>query len=152
VNTPQFDWVKNRLPRQPQPVPPVYQPEVVARAVVWATQHPQRELYVGWPTVKAIVGNQVAPGFADRYLARTGYDSQQRAAPDDPGRRDNLWNPLPGDHGAHGDFDHGARRSSALFWLSRHRLALAAAGVLLASLNAGASLARKMNRHQGIQP
>src|ERR671938_474508 len=77
MNTPQFSWVKSRLPREPQPVPPIYQPEVGARAVYWAAHNERRELYVGWPTVKDIVGNQLEPAFADWYLAQTGYDAQQ---------------------------------------------------------------------------
>jgi NAD(P)-dependent dehydrogenase (short-subunit alcohol dehydrogenase family) len=129
MNTPQFSWVKSRLPREPQPVPPIYQPEIGARAVYWAAHNERRELYVGWPTVKAIVGNKLAPGFADWYLAQTGYDAQQTREPVAPGRRDNLWEPLPGDHGARGSFDEQASASSRQLWATMHRGVFALAGV-----------------------
>ena len=105
MNTPQFSWVKSRLPRKPQPVPPIYQPEVGAEAVLFAAHERRREMYVGYPTVEAIIGDKIAPGFADRYLARNGYDGQQTDEPVEPDRRDNLWESVPGDWGAHGDFD-----------------------------------------------
>ncbi|MGH8006471.1 MAG: SDR family oxidoreductase, partial [Candidatus Binatia bacterium] len=129
LNTPQFGWVKSRLPRKAQPVPPIYQPEVAAEAIVWAAHNDRRELYVGMPTVKAIVGNKIAPGFADWYLAHTGYDSQQTHEPRDPNRPHNLWNPVPGDHGAHGDFDGRATDWSPQLWATMHRNWLALAGV-----------------------
>src|SRR5438067_8424469 len=118
MNTPQFSWVKSRLPRKPQPVPPIYQPEVGAEAILFAAHNDRREMYVGYPTVEAIVGNHVAPGFADKYLAKNGYDAQQTDEPVEPDRRDNLWEPVPGDHGAHGRFDDRARSSSPLPWAS----------------------------------
>jgi len=105
LNTPQFRWVKSRLPHKAQPVPPIFQPEVAARAIHYAAHHDRRELYVGMPTIEAIVGNKVAPGLLDHYLARTGYESQQTDEPADPNRPNNLWEPVPGDHGAHGVFD-----------------------------------------------
>jgi short-subunit dehydrogenase len=132
LNTPQFNWVKSRLPRQPQPVPPIFQPEVAADAIVWAAQHKRREVYVGWPTVKAIVGDKLVPSYADRYLARMGYDAQQYDGAADPNRPHNLWEPLPGDHGAHGDFDTRATNTSLQFWANKHRRALALAGLGLA--------------------
>ena len=104
LNTPQFSWVKSRLPRKPQPVPPIYQPEVAAEAIVWATQHYRRQWYVGGSTAWAITADKIAPGLMDRYLARQGYDAQQYDGPADPKRPNNLYEPLPGDHGAHGDF------------------------------------------------
>jgi short-subunit dehydrogenase len=125
LNTPQFEWVKSRLPRRPQPVPPIFQPEVAARAIVWAADHRRRELYVGWPTVKAIMAEKLAPGYADRYLARHGYDSQQTDEPADRDRPNNLWQPLRGDHGAHGRFGERARTRSAQLWIAMHRGALA---------------------------
>ena len=128
LNTPQFDWVKSRLPRKPQPVPPIFQPEVAAEAIAWAADHDRRELYVGWPTVEAIVGNKIAPGWLDHYLARHGFDSQMTDEPEDPDRPDNLWEPVPGDHGAHGRFDDRARSSSWQLWADMHRGWLAAAG------------------------
>jgi len=122
LNTPQFEWVKSRLPYRAQPVPPIFQPEVGARAVVYAALHPERrDLTVGWPSVKAIWGNRVAPGLLDRYLARSGYGSQQTDEPEPLTRADNLWEPAPGNHGAHGRFDARARRYSPQLWLTEHR-------------------------------
>jgi NAD(P)-dependent dehydrogenase (short-subunit alcohol dehydrogenase family) len=132
VNTPQFGWVKSRLPRKPQPVPPVYQPEVAAEAIVWAAHDYRREWYVGASTALTILGDKLAPGFGDWYAARSGYDAQQYDGPDDPARPHNLDAPLPGDHGAHGAFDRRASATSAQFWLSRHRDWLALAGAALA--------------------
>jgi short-subunit dehydrogenase len=102
VNTPQFDWTRTRMPRQAQPVPPIYQPEVAADAIIWAAGQRRREVLVGWPTVEATVGNTLAPGYVDRYLARVGYDSQQTAEPVAPNRPDNLFEPVHRDAGAHG--------------------------------------------------
>jgi short-subunit dehydrogenase len=130
LNTPQFNWVKSRLPRKPQPVPPIFQPEVAARAIAWAADHHRREIYVGWPTVKAIVGNKIAPGFADHYLANMGYEAQQYDGFADPNRPNNLWEPLPGDFGAHGDFDERAQPYSAELWTTLHRRWLGAAAAL----------------------
>jgi len=118
MNTPQFDWVKSRLPRQPQPVPPIYEPEVAADAIVWASRHRRREMSVGIPTVEAIWGNKVASPLLDRYLARTGYDSQQTDEPADPDRPNNLWHPLPGDHGAHGRFASRSTNRSPQTWIN----------------------------------
>ncbi len=112
LNTPQFGWVKSRLANKAKPVPPIFQPEVGARAIYWAAHHERRELYVGWPTVEAITANKLAPGALDRYLARNGFRSQQTPEPEDPSRPDNLWNPVPGDHGAHGSFDAVAHERS----------------------------------------
>jgi NAD(P)-dependent dehydrogenase (short-subunit alcohol dehydrogenase family) len=112
LNTPQFLWVRTKLPRRPQPVPPIFEPELAADAIVFAAHHPRRELFVGWPTVKAVVGNKIAPGFADYYLARTGFDSQQTDLPVEPGRPDNLFEPAPGDIAAQGPFDERAKPRS----------------------------------------
>ena len=133
MNTPQFSWVRSRLPREPQPVPPIYQPEVGARAVYWAAHNERRELYVGWPTVKAIVGDKVAPGLADWYLSKMGYDAQQTDEPVSPERRDNLWEPVPGDHGARGRFGERSSGTSQQLWATTHRglFALAGVGALL---------------------
>ena len=120
-NTPQFGWVKSRLPRKAQPVPPIFQPEVAAEAVHWAARHPVRERWVGWPTVKAILGERVVPGYIDRYLATHGYTGQQMDEPADPDRPHNLWEPLPGDHGAHGAFDARARERSWQLWASMRK-------------------------------
>jgi NADP-dependent 3-hydroxy acid dehydrogenase YdfG len=105
LNTPQFGWVKSRMKHKAQPVPPIFQPEVGARAIYWASHHLRREIYVGWPTVEAIVGNKLAPSLLDRYLGKTGFSSQQTSEPENPNRPHNLWNPVDGDHGAHGTFD-----------------------------------------------
>ena len=121
LNTPQFTWVRTRLPRHPQPVPPIYQPEVAAEAIVWAADHDRREVSVGAPTTLAILANKVAPGLLDRYLARTNYEAQQTDQPIDPDRPDNLLRPLPGDHGAHGPFDDRAHEWSPQWWLATHR-------------------------------
>lgn len=126
LNTPQFNWVKTRLPRKPQPVPPIYQPEVAAEAIVYAARHDQRELYVGFMTSFILVMNKFFPGIGDWYLAKTGVDSQQYDGYVDPNRPHNLYEPLPGDHGAHGDFDDKARDSSLQLWLNTHRSWVAA--------------------------
>src|ERR1041384_623924 len=133
LNTPQFGWVKSRLPRKAQPVPPIFQPEVAARAIYYAAHHPtRREYYVGFSTVKAIVGNKLMPSFGDKYLARDGYDSQQHDGPEDPNRPNNLWEPVAGDHGAHGSFDDLAEASSFELWTVTHSRWLAAAAGLVA--------------------
>jgi NAD(P)-dependent dehydrogenase (short-subunit alcohol dehydrogenase family) len=132
LNTPQFEWVRTRLPRHPQPVPPIYQPEVAARAIVWASAHQRREVWVGGPTVATILGNKLAPGLLDRYLARTGFDAQQAEEPIDADRRDNLWDPAPGHQSAHGRFDDQAHRRSLQMETSMHRRALAGAGSVAA--------------------
>lgn len=123
VNTPQFAWVRSRLPRKAQPVPPIYQPEIAAEAIVFAATHHRREVYVGLPTVEAIVANKIAPGLLDHYLARTCFDSQQTNEPKDPNQPDNLWAPAPGNFGAHGNFDRRARKFSWQFWWNTHRVA-----------------------------
>jgi len=126
MNTPQFDWVRSRLPRAPQPVPPIYEPEIAADAIVWAASHRRREISVGAPTVAAIWGNKIASPLLDRYLAKTGYDSQQTDEPADPNRPDNLWSPLPGDHGAHGRFAARSANTSPLTWINERLLAITA--------------------------
>jgi NAD(P)-dependent dehydrogenase (short-subunit alcohol dehydrogenase family) len=123
LNTPQFSWVKSRLPRKPQPVPPIYQPEVAARAILYASHHPRREIFVGMPTVTAIVANRIVPGLLDWYLGKTGYNSQQHDGRADPRRPFNLWEAVDTDrdHGAHGSFDARATCSSPELWTSMHR-------------------------------
>jgi short-subunit dehydrogenase len=144
VNTPQFDWVLSRLPHHPQPVPPIYQPEIAARAVVYAAEHPgRREYWVGASTVGTLIANAVAPGILDRYLGRTGYTSQQEQIPGTE-LPANLWEPAdeqPGsDQGAHGSFDDRAKTGSAQVWASQHHGLLAAAAAAL--LVGGASVVR----------
>ena len=137
LNTPQFGWVKSRLPRKAQPVPPIFQPELAAEAIHFAAHNSRREFYVGWPSVKAIIANKFVPGLLDRFLARTGYDSQQYDGAEDPNRAHNLWEPVPGDHGAHGDFNARAKKSSAFLWMSEHRgwlMLIAAAAVALVTI------------------
>ena len=121
LNTPQFDWGRTKLPKRPQPVPPIFQPEVAGQAVVWAARHRRRELYVGFPTSKAIVGDKIAPALLDLYLARTGFDAQQSDEPLEPDRADNLFDPVRGDHGVHGRFDAVARGESRQLRWTTHR-------------------------------
>ncbi len=133
VNTPQFSWVLSRLPRHAQPVPPIYQPEVAARAVVHAADHPgRREYWVGATTAATLAANAVAPGLLDRYLGRTGFDSQQTQQPRDPDAPENLWEPADADRdfGAHGAFDDRSHPRSAQLWASQHHGAVAAAAGL----------------------
>lgn len=143
VNTPQFDTVRTRLPRHPQPVPPIYQPEVAARAIVTAATHPdRREWWVGASTMVTLLGNAVAPGLGDRYLARTGVNSQQTDEPVEHDRPDNLYQPVPGSGATHGDFDARAKDRSIQWLATRHRRTLAiVAGV--ASIVAVGALARR---------
>ncbi len=134
LNTPQFNWVLSRLPRHPQPVPPIFQPEVAARAIYYAAHHRRREVYVGGSSVEAIVGNKLAPEALDHYLAKTGYDAQQTdELPYDPQRPTNLWEPVAGDHGAHGSFDDEAKESSKQLWANTHRGLMAVAGLAIAT-------------------
>lgn len=144
MNTPQFEWVRNRMPRKSQPVGTIFQPEVAARAIVWVANYQRRELYVGAPTVEAIVADKVAPGLLDHYMARTVWEGHQRDEPEDPNRRDNLFHPVPGDHGAHGPFDDRSRQRSLQLWASTHRGWLALAGVGI-----GAAVARWVQLSNG---
>lgn len=133
MNTPQFGWVKSRLPRKPQPVPPIFQPEVAAEAVYHAAHHYRREWYVGGSTAVVIAGNKMFPGMGDWYLGRTGYESQQYDGTADPNRPNNLYDPLPGDHGAHGAFDARATKRSFQLWADENREWLTVAGLGLAA-------------------
>jgi NAD(P)-dependent dehydrogenase (short-subunit alcohol dehydrogenase family) len=131
LNTPQFDWVLNRMPKHPMPVPPIYQPEVAARAIVHVAEHPRRRMWVGLPTALTIIGNRVAPALLDRYLARTGFGAQQTDDALPSMDRANLYDAAPVDHGAHGVFDNRAHAHSAQLWASTHRAGIAvAAGAL----------------------
>ncbi|POX43441.1 short-chain dehydrogenase [Streptomyces sp. Ru73] len=132
VNTPQFSWVLSRLPRRPQPVAPIYQPEVAARGIVHAADHPGRRQYcVGGSTLATVLANRFIPGLLDRYLARTGYDSQQTDEESRPPSPDNLWKPVDSadgrDHGAHGSFDDASHARSVQLWATEHARPLAAA-------------------------
>lgn len=133
VNTPQFEYVRTRLPGHPQPVPPIYQPEVMARAVLDVARRPRRERWVTWSATKAILGQRVVPGLLDRYLGRIGYRAQQADRPPEPGRPDNLETFVPGDKGARGEFDAQARSSSLALWLTTRRRGIAA-GLAAAAL------------------
>jgi NAD(P)-dependent dehydrogenase (short-subunit alcohol dehydrogenase family) len=146
LNTPQFDWVRSRLPRRARPVPPIYQPEVAARAIAYAAEHPRRrEYWVGGTTVGTLLANAVAPAVLDRYLARTGLDAQQVDEPEDPDRPDSLYAPQDAerDHGAHGRFDAQSHPRSAQVWLSQHHGLLGLLGGTLAGAAAAGALARR---------
>jgi len=135
VNTPQFSWVLSRLPKHPQPVPPIYQPEVAAKAVLYAADHPKRrEYWVGGSTMGTLVANAIAPGLLDRYLAKTGFGSQQTDQQQDPDAPVNLWEPADrsSDFGSHGIFDDRSHQKDPQLWASQHHglLGLAAAGAL----------------------
>jgi NAD(P)-dependent dehydrogenase (short-subunit alcohol dehydrogenase family) len=148
VNTPQFSWVLSRLPRHPQPVPPIYQPEVAARAVVYAGDHPgRREYWVGSTTAATLLANAVAPGLLDRYLGRTGFDSQQTTQPRDPNAPENLWSPADGpdgkDFGAHGAFDDRSHGQSVQLWASQHHGVVGAAAAALGLLAGAAAWRRR---------
>ena len=128
LNTPQFDHCRSRMPRKAQPVPPIFQPELAAEAIIWATKHDRREVYVGGPTVEAIVGDKLASGLADRYLAKTNFEAQQTPEPADPDAPGNLFEPLATDPGAHGRFDDRSKPRSMQWWLTSNRDALLTAG------------------------
>jgi NAD(P)-dependent dehydrogenase (short-subunit alcohol dehydrogenase family) len=139
VNTPQFDHCLAKMPNHPRPVPPIYQPEVAARAIVGAAERPRREYWVGGTTVATILANRFVPGVLDRYLAWTNYGAQQTGRPVDPDRWVNLWEPVPGDPGAHGDFDERSKVRSPQAWASLHRREVVAALVGVAAAAAAAT-------------
>ena len=143
VNTPQFDWARNKMGHKAQPVPPIYQPEVAARAIYFGAFHPRRQIWVGFPTVKAILANRVAPGLIDRYLASSGYSGQLTDMPSDPSAPGNLFEPVKGPYGAHGRFDDRARTSSWEMFTSRHRCA-AGAAFAVAAIAAAGMIVRKL--------
>jgi short-subunit dehydrogenase len=141
VNTPQFDWARNKMGRKAMPVPPIYQPEVPARAIYFGAFNPRRQIWVGFPTVKAILANRIAPGLIDRYLAKSGYTGQLTDQPSDPQAPGNLFDPVTGPYGAHGRFDAVARTGSWEMFTSRHRNAMW--GAVFVGLAAGAHLLAK---------
>lgn len=141
VNTPQFDWARNKMGRKAQPVPPIFQPEVPARAIYFGAFHPRRQIWVGFPTVKAILANRIAPRLIDRYLAKSGYTGQLTDQPSDPDAPGNLFEPVPGAYGAHGRFDDQARTTSWEMFTDRHRSA--AWAMVLAGAVIGAHLLAK---------
>ncbi len=143
LNTTQFTWGRTKLPKQTMPVPPIYQPEIAADAIHYAAHHKRRQIYVGIPTVMNIVGERVAPWLLDRYLARTGFDSQMTDHDLDPAGHDNLFEPVDEDRGAHGPFDRQAHRVSPQYQLAKHRgLALAGLGAAAAAAGAAAAARR----------
>ena len=137
-NTPQFDWGRTCMDKQPQPVPPIFQPELAAEGIYFAATHQRREVWVGWPAAKAILANRLVPGLLDRLLARTAYDGQHTDEPLPADRQDNLYEPVAGDHGARGRFDKRSRTDSAQLWMTKHRASVgigaAIAGLALLSL------------------
>lgn len=133
INTPQFQVVRTRLPRHPQPVPPIYQPDVAARAILHAADHDGRERWIGRSTIATILAERIAPALLDRYLARTGYDAQQTGEPVEAARPDNLERPLPGDRGAQGRFGDGAAPVSRSAWAREHLDVIGAGAALLAA-------------------
>ncbi|MBV8030705.1 MAG: SDR family oxidoreductase [Betaproteobacteria bacterium] len=140
-NTPQFSWGRTCMARRPQPLPPIFQPEVAAEAIYYAATHCRREFWVGWPAVQAIVATKLLPGLLDRLLASKAYKGQHTNEALPAGRRDNLYEPVPGDHGAHGRFDARSRASSVQLWLNENRIGVAAA--LLGTLAAFAISRRR---------
>lgn len=146
MNTTQFGWVKSRLPNQARPMGKIYQPEVAADAIHWAAHHRRREIYLGMPSVKSIVANKMAPSLLDSYLGRTGYKGQQTSEPRDPGQPDNLWEPVPGDHGAHGDFDALAKQRSEELWFVKNRNWIGLSTIALLGCAAGLLLFGKKAR------
>lgn len=120
MNTTQFGFVKSRLPNKPRPMGTIYQPEIAARTICYASEHNRREIFVGGSTLKAIIGNKIAPEYADKVLARNGFEGQMTNEPEDPDRKNNLWEPIPGDHGAHGPFTKKAKKFSAQVWATTH--------------------------------
>jgi hypothetical protein len=146
VNTTQFTWGRTKLPKQTQPVPPIYQPEIAADAIHWAAYHRRRQVYVGAPTVLNVVGERVAPGFLDWYLAKTGYGSQMTERPLDGGPgHDNLYEPADADEdrGAHGPFDAEAHSHSFQTTLTKHRRLAGSLAAGVGAAVAGAALLRK---------
>lgn len=147
VNTPQFDWALNKTGHKAMPVPPVYQPEVAARAIHFAATHARREIWVGLPTVKAIIGNRLAPGLADRYLAHAGYEGQLSDEPQAADAPSNLFDPVPGHATAHGRFDAQARTWSPQMVTDRHKNLAWATALGAVALGLGALLSGRRGRH-----
>lgn len=145
-NTPQFDWAKNLTPRRAEPVPPVFQPELAAHAIVWAASQRRREVYVGWPALKAVLANKLAPGLLDRILAKEGYSGQLTSEPKPADACENLYAPCDTNPGAHGRFDATAREHSVQWWMTSHRAAVLTAAAGCALLLTLASLKQRRSR------
>lgn len=137
MNTPQFDWMRNRMPNKPRPMGTIYQPEAAARTVYYAAYHPEREYKVGFPTLQAVIGNKLLPGFGDWVLSKIGFDGQQTDEPKGKHPLDNLFDPAPGSFSAHGRFDKQARDKSTVGWLGRHQVVPLAAALAAGLLAAG---------------
>jgi short-subunit dehydrogenase len=148
LNTTQFGFVKSRMPNKPRPMGTIYQPEVAADAIVFAAEHDRREIFVGASTHEAIHGNKIAPWYADIELANTAFEGQQTDEPKDDDRH-NLWDPIPGDHGAHGEFGDEARDHSRTLWISKNRKALGISALAVAGTAVvGALLGSRLNGRQ----
>jgi NAD(P)-dependent dehydrogenase (short-subunit alcohol dehydrogenase family) len=149
VNTPQFDWIRAKLPGKPRPIGKVFQPEVAARGIYFAAHTDRKEIEIGMPTVQAIWGNKIASPLLDEYLADVGFKGQQDPQPVSPDRKDNLFEPVPGDHGAHGRFDHQAVDTSAELWISEHKKQIGLAALGAAVAGAGFMLATRSGKAEG---
>lgn len=143
LNTTQFGFVKSRLPNKPRPMGKIFQPEVAAEAIVYAAEHDVREIMVGSPTLQAVIGNKIAPWYADKELAETGIEGQQTDEKEDPNRKHNLWEPIPGDHGAHGNFGEESKPYSLQFWLTKNKEYVIGAAAAVGGLILGASVLKK---------
>jgi short-subunit dehydrogenase len=143
LNTPQFRWSRSHMPRKAQPFGTIFEPEVAARAIVWASEHPRRELNVGFKTSQVVIANAFAPGLLDRYLGRIGFDAQQGDEAEDPSRADNLFEHVPGDAGAHGAFGDRATDVSPQLWANTHRTYLGAALGVLAAIGLARVIMKK---------
>jgi hypothetical protein len=145
LNTTQFVWTKNKMPQRARPTGTIFQPEVAAKAILFAAEHDRREIMVGYTTVEATLGEKVIPGLLDHYLATAAWEGSMLPEQVDPNHKDNFWEPLPGDHGSHGPFDRNAHRFSPQFWATQNRGALLG-GLLLAGLGASAWMIRHKGR------
>lgn len=143
LNTTQFGFVKSRLPNKPRPMGKIFQPEVAAEAIVYAAEHDVREIMVGSPTLKAVIGNKIAPWYADKVLAESGIEGQQTDEKEVPDRKHNLWEPIPGDHGAHGNFGEESQPYSLQFWLTKNKEYVIGAAAAVGGLILGASVLKK---------
>ena len=144
VNTPQFGWSRAKLPNDPQPVPPIFEPEVIADAILYAAEHRRREIWLAWPAIEAIVSDKLAPRIGNMVLAKNGFSGQQTDEPMRADRPDDIYEPVAGDHGAHGTFDARATSYSVAWWLSKHRAQLLAGA--LATVAAGTLAFGSMTR------
>jgi hypothetical protein len=144
VNTTQFEWTKNKMPNKPRPTGPIFQPEVAAEAVAFVADHDRKEIYVGGPTLQAIIGEKIAPRLMDEYLSHAAWEGAFLNEPDDPNRPNDFWEPVAGDHGSHGPFDRSAKRHSAQLWMTMHRRGVTLGALVLGIAACGlGALSRK---------